>query len=150
MDTKRALQAGVIGAVTLNVVHESARRVIPNAPRVGEVAMRGMQKFVLNPIGFKPSHRNLRLLTLASDLVSNSLYYAAVVGAGRTKNAKAIWQRSALFGLLAGVLTIALPPVFRVRNQPTRNFPVTATLTAVWYLIGALTTATIYNRNQPT
>ena len=42
MNLMKALTAGIVGAGTLNLIHESARKKIPNAPHVDLVAMRGV------------------------------------------------------------------------------------------------------------
>ena len=44
MSMLRALGSGVAGAVALNVLHESARQVIPNAPRVDVIGKRAIAK----------------------------------------------------------------------------------------------------------
>ncbi len=146
--TKAAVVAGLAGAGTLNLIHETARRFIPNAPHVHEVAMQANQRFVFSPLGIQLSKRNLYLATLAGDLVSNSVFYAAVVNGMGRSDQNSVWKRATLFGLGAGVLTVILPPLAGLKQQPTRNFAKTATLTAAWYLLGSLVAAAGFNASR--
>lgn len=147
-NTQRALKAGAAGALALNAIHESARQFVPDAPRIHEVAMRATQRFLLDPVGLKPSPRQLYLTTLAGDLLSNSLYYAVAVGAFRARGSKAVWGRAVLFGLAAGAMTMTLPPVFKLKQQRSRNLAMTSALTTAWYLLGALASAAVYRRSR--
>lgn len=145
----RAALSGIVGAASLNIIHESARKLMPDAPHVHSVAMRAMQKFVLDPLDVTLSKQELYLLTLAGDLVSNSLYYAAVVGASPEKSSQgSVWARAAGFGLAAGALTVVLPPAAGLGQQPSRNFAKTAGLTVAWYVLGALAAAAVYNSGK--
>jgi hypothetical protein len=107
--------------------------------------MQANQRFVFSPLGVRLSDRNLYLATLAGDLLSNSIYYAAVVAAIGRSDKNSVLKRAAFFGLGAGALTVALPPLVGLKQQPTRNFAKTATLTAAWYLLGSLVAATAFN-----
>ena len=146
----RALKAGVVGASALNALHESARRIDPNAPRVDSVAMRAVQRFILGPLNIHLSERNLYVATLAGDLISNSLFYAGIVGAFRKNGAKSVVARSVVFGLGAGLLTAALPPLLRLGRQPTREPLKSESLTVAWYAIGALVTAAAFLAGRET
>lgn len=142
MKKVNALKAGLAGALSLNVIHEYARHTIPNAPHVDQLAMRAVGLFVLKPLHREIPLKTLRRITMMGDIASNTLYYAFVVGAGsKTQN---LWKRALLFGLGAGVATVVLPPLTRVGQQPSRNLPLTASLTVAWYTIGALVAAGLY------
>lgn len=145
MMTIPSLVAGVAGAGALNLIHESARKTIPNAPHVDLLAMRGVGLFFLRPLGAQVPLGKLRRWVLAGDLISNSLYYAAVVGASRNQNPASVWKRSLAWGLFAGGTVVALPSLLRMQQQESRNFPVTAALTVAWYTIGSLTAAAVFN-----
>jgi hypothetical protein len=138
METAKALKSGIIGAISLNLIHETARKLIPNAPHVDEIGMRALQRFVLTPLDFHPSRRHLRQMTLAGDLLSNSLYYALISGVSERQNSKAVWRRAWVLGLAAGLGAVVLPPLMRLGQQRTSNFPATASLTVAWYVFGAL------------
>ena len=135
----RTLASGVAGAVALNVVHETARRVIPRAPRMDVIGRRGVAKTAY-ALGAEPPHGNrLQAAALAGDLVSNSLYYSLVaLGSDR---ARPTWRRGLLLGLAAGLGAVFLPPVMGLGRQPGCRGPFTHLLTVAWYTIGGLATA---------
>lgn len=143
METTRALAAGTAGAFALNALHESARRVVPNAPRVELMAMKAIQRFFLSPFNVHMPERRLYWATLAGDLISNSLFYAFVVGSGKSR--RSVWSRAALFGLGAGALAVVSPPAAGLGQQPTRNMKATGAMTIAWYVAGALVAAALFN-----
>lgn len=142
MEMTNAVKSGLAGAFALNAVHESARHFLPNAPRVELMAMKAVDKFILRPLDIRLSERNLYLVTMLGDVVSNSIYYAGIVGL--SSDSRKAWRNALLFGAGAGALTVALPPVAKLGQQPTRNFPVTAALTVGWYTLGALVAAGVW------
>jgi hypothetical protein len=140
-----ALGAGIVGAVSLNLIHESGRHLIRNAPHVDQIAMRAIGQYILIPFRLEVSLKNLRRIALAGDLISNSLYYALVVGASRRQEPKAVWQRSLFWGVAAGAGAVLLPPRMKLGQQFSRNFPLTAALTVAWYTIGSLVAAGVFS-----
>jgi hypothetical protein len=132
-----AIGGGIAGAVALTLLHESARRVIPHAPRVDVIGVRAIAR-PLRAAGYRPPHYNtLHNAALAGEMVSNSAYYS-LVGAGDTSN---IWQRGAILGLLGGIGAAVLPPLMGLGQQPHRRTPFTQILTVAWYFLGGLTAA---------
>jgi hypothetical protein len=137
----RALGSGIAGAVALTLVHETARRVIPHAPRVDVIGARAIAR-PMRAAGYQPPHYNrLHNIALAGDLVSNSAYYS-LIGAGDRKH---VWQRGAILGALAGLGAALLPPVLGLGQPPRRLTPVTQILTVLWYFIGGLAAAGAYD-----
>ena len=135
----RTLVSGVAGAVALNVVHETARRVIPRAPRMDVIGRRGIAK-TARAFGAEPPHgQRLQTAALAGDLFSNSLYYS-LIGLGRERS-RDTWRRGLLLGLAAGIGAVFLPPVMGLGGQPGRRGVLTHLLTVTWYTIGGLTAA---------
>lgn len=106
------------------------------------MAMKAVDKFILRPLDLRLSERNLYLVTLLGDFISNSIYYAGIVGF--SSSPKKAWRNAALLGIGAGALTVVLPPVAKLGQQPTRNFPLTAALTVGWYTLGALVAAGVW------
>lgn len=133
-----SLTAGFLGACTLNLIHESARVSIPHAPHVDEIAMRG-----LNKMGVQAPRTPLRTIALAGDIVSNSLYYAAIGWLANRYNKKSLWGWAWGLGLAAGVGAVVLPPKMGLGQQPTTNMKATGSMTVAWYLLGALATAAL-------
>jgi len=139
------ITAGLAGAVVLNILHESAKRFFPNAPRVdlvGEEALTG----ILESAGVEPPQGNaLYAATLASDVVSNALYYS-LIGQGKKKN---VLLRGAGIGLAAGIGALTLTKPLGLNDAPVNRTNTTKVLTVAWYLIGGLVTASILkSKNQ--
>jgi hypothetical protein len=136
----QALGSGLAGAVALTLVHETARRVIPHAPRVDVIGTRAIAR-PIRAMGYTPPHFNrLHDAALGGEIVSNSAYYS-LVGAGDREH---VWQRGALLGLLGGLGAAFLPPLLGLGNQPHRKAPYTQILTVLWYLLGGLAAAGTY------
>lgn len=130
----KALASGLVGATTLTLVHELARRALPDAPRVDLLGMRAIAATLRGGGVTPPPSERLYWWALAGDLASNALYYSlAAVGAPE----RALW-RGGLLGLGAGATTVALPPLVGLGSRLQARTPQTAMLTVLWYLIGGL------------
>ena len=139
--TFAAVGSGLAGAVALTLVHETARRVIPHAPRVDVIGVRAISR-PMRAAGYRPPHYNrLHDIALAGEMVSNSAYYS-LIGAGDHKH---VWRRGTILGLAAGLGAALLPPVMGLGQQPHRLTPFTQILTVAWYLIGGLAAAAAYD-----
>ena len=136
-----ALGSGLAGAIALTLVHETARRVIPHAPRVDVIGTRAIAR-PMRAAGYQPPRYNrLHKIALAGDLVSNSAYYSLVGAGGR----EPVWRRGALLGLAAGLGAALLPPLLGLGQQPHRKTPITQVLTVAWYFLGGLAAAAAYD-----
>src|SRR5215207_1406053 len=99
MKTIAALGGGLAGAAAVTLIHETIKRIVPQAPRMDLLGMNAISKG-LGAAGLKkPNQEKLFTLALAGDLLSNSLYYS-MAGIGKEKNA---WLRASLLGLAAGI-----------------------------------------------
>ena len=137
MTKLQALGAGLVGACTLTLLHESARRLTPHAPRMDVMGMRAIAKS-LSKIGMTPpSDDRLHRLALIGDLVSNSFYYS-LIGVGDDDH---VWRRGALLGLSAGISAVTLPRPLDLGRQPGERAPMTQIMTMAWYLAGGLAAA---------
>ena len=138
----KALASGAVGATALTIVHETVRRLVPNAPRVDVLGMRAIAR-PMRELGQEPPPRDtLFYLALVGDLVSNSLYYS-LIGLGSRKD---VWRRGAALGLTAGVAGVLLPGPLGLGHQPGQRFPATQVMTVAWYLIGGLAAAAAAQR----
>lgn len=137
MEAFKNLAGGFLGAVALNLLHETYRRIDSDAPRVdlvGEEALSKSLKFAgVNP----PKGDNLYLSTLAGDIFSNTLYYSLIGASGNKK----IMLRGAAYGLAAGIGAVALPKPLGLNDAPVTRSTKTELLTVAWYLIGGLASA---------
>jgi hypothetical protein len=146
MKVIQALGSGLIGAVSLTLLHETLRRLTPEAPRMDLLGMRALSKRSLSKSMRKldvepPSGKELFNLTMAGDLVSNALYYSLV---GLTGNGKQAWLSGAGLGLAAGVGAVVLPSAMGLGSGPSRRTPTTALLTILLYLQGGVAAAAAY------
>ena len=139
-DFLTVLGSGLAGAATLNVIHESVRRLRPeDAPRMDTYGRRsiarGMEMAGVTP----PSNNALQGIALAGDLVANSLFYA-LVAVGSPEPGRAL-VRGAVLGAAAGVGAVVLPPLMGLGSAPSRRTPQTKAMTVAWYVAGGLAAA---------
>ena len=132
-----AIGSGVAGASALTVLHETVRRFAPNAPRMDVLGMRAIAG-VMRKLGkTPPPERPLHDITLAGDLVANSLYYSLV----GTQRGAAAWAMGALLGVGAGLGALLLPGPLGLGNDAGRRTRATGVMTVAWYLVGGLAAA---------
>ncbi|PSR54901.1 hypothetical protein AHMF7605_16035 [Adhaeribacter arboris] len=131
----QALGSGLAGAVAVTLIHETARRFIPNAPRMDVLGMRAIAKGMYKMDEQPPEANQLFNLSIVGDLVSNTLYYA--LGA----NGQQPWVKGVLLGSLAGIGGVVLPGPMGLGEEPSGRTPQTKAMTVAWYLLGGLVTA---------
>lgn len=130
---------GLAGAATVTLLHESIRRVVPEAPRMDRLGMEAIKKG-LKKAGVKvPGEEKLFTIAMAGDLVSNAIYYSAA-GIGNEKN---IWLRSSLLGLVAGVGAVFLPEPLGLNKRHSNKTAATQAMTIGLYITGALVTTVV-------
>lgn len=140
-----ALASGLVGATALTAIHETARRLVDDPPRMDVVGMRGLERLYGLARQQPPGPERLFWMTLASDVLANAVYYSAIA-AGRRH---ALWTRAVALGLAAGVGAIALPQPLGLRTPPHHERTRTRVLTLAWYMAGALVTAAVAGRRCP-
>lgn len=131
------LIGGLAGALALNLLHETYKRLDANAPRVDLVGEEALSKIIKKLGKQPPTGNNLYAATLGADVVSNALYYS-LIGYGNKNN---IMLRATLFGIAAGVGALTLTKPLGLSNAPVTRTTKTEVLTVTWYLAGALVTA---------
>ena len=130
-----SLAAGIVGSTVLTLIHESVRRVNPDAPRMDILGMRSIAK-TMRSLGTEPPEEDTLFgITMANDLVGNGLYYS-LVGTGKN-----VWLRGAILGLAAGVGGVVLPGPMGLGEAPSNRTPQTQAMTVAWYLAGGLAAA---------
>lgn len=137
MSLVKALVSGFMGACTLTLIHETARRVAPNAPRMDILGMRAMSKSLRAMGEQPPDEKNLHKASLVGDILANSLYYS-LVGVGREKS---VWLRAAGLGIAAGAGGVMLPEPMGLGGEHSGRTNATKAMTIGWYLAGALAAA---------
>jgi hypothetical protein len=135
-----ALLGGLAGAVTVTLLNEVVRRLLPHAPRMDVIGERALSR-TLDAAGAEPPRGDaLYRWTMAGDLLSNTLYYA-LVGVGARRGG---WARGGALGLAAGLGAVYLPEPLGLGRQPGARRPLTPVLTTVWYLAGGLAAAATF------
>src|SRR5437762_13348450 len=105
MKTLTAIGGGVAGACAVTLIHETVRRIVPEAPRMDLLGMDAIKKG-LHSVGQEaPGRDKLFTWALAGDLVSNAFFYS-LAGMGKDQN---LWKRAVALGLAAGLGAVALP-----------------------------------------
>jgi hypothetical protein len=137
-----SMMAGAAGAGALTLVHQVARAVTPNAPRMDVLGMRALRG-AYRQLGLGGgSDEGLSRQALAGDLIANSAYYALVGAAG----GGSVWTRGLVLGLAAGVGAILLPRPLGLGDPPNAHRPETQLMTIAWYVVGGLTAAALATR----
>lgn len=146
MDILPALTSGFVGASALTLVHEVARRIIPDAPRIDVLGMRAIAASI-REVGYEPPPSDqLFQWALVGDMLSNSVYYSGVA-IGQPQHAL---RRGALLGLAAGIGAVVVPPFLGFGTKPQARTPLTQGLTVAWYLLGGLAAGAMAQRLTPT
>jgi hypothetical protein len=89
-----ALGSGLAGAISLTLLHEATRRVVPSAPRLDVLGMRALANTLRVMDQPVPHPTRLHRGALVGDLVANTLYYS-LVGVGKDAH---MWRRGTLLG----------------------------------------------------
>ena len=132
-----SLLAGIAGALALTAVHQLARRVTANAPRMDVLGERAVNA-TSEALGRRPpSEPAAYRLALAGDLLANTVYYS-MIACGREAR---LWTRAVTLGVGAGVGALVLPQRIGLGIPPRSWDRSNQAMTVGWYLIGALTTA---------
>lgn len=129
------LLGGLAGAVTLNFLHETYKRLDSKAPRVDLVGEEALSKTMEHLDYEAPAGNSLFTVTLIADVISNALYYS-LIGVGNKKN---IMRRAAVLGTMAGIGAVVLTKPLGLSDAPVTRSSRTKALTVILYLTGALT-----------
>lgn len=136
----QSLGSGLIGATALTVLHETARRFIPDAPRADILGMRAIAEGMESVDEEPPADDELHGWAMGGDLLSNTVYYSLI---GLAKPKHALLAGTAL-GLAAGLGAVGLPGPMGLGTAPTRRTDATAVMTVGWYVVGGLVTAVAF------
>ncbi|MEJ7737276.1 MAG: hypothetical protein WKF97_07615 [Chitinophagaceae bacterium] len=129
-----ALAGGLAGACALTLLHETARRMSPEAPRMDLLGMDALSRLLENLDLETPGEDKLFTITMAGDLVGNALYYS-LAGVGKKKH---VWKRGVLLGLGAGLGAVVLPKPLGLDEEPSNRTAKTQAMTVAWYLAGGI------------
>jgi hypothetical protein len=135
-----AVAGGSAGAAALTLIHKTARRTVPTAPRMDVLGERAIAAGIRAAGAEPPPEPRLHDLALVGDLASNTAYYA-LVGVGGPEVAVG---RGVAIGLLAGLGAVLLPGPLGLGTGPSRRTPQTAAMTVAWYTFGGLVAGAVY------
>ncbi|MFT2009144.1 hypothetical protein ACMA1I_10755 [Pontibacter sp. 13R65] len=133
----KAMAGGLAGACFVTVLHESVRRLVPDAPRMDVLGMRAISKTMKKAGAEPPANDELHTWALIGDIVSNSLYYS-LAGTGNSA-----WWRGAILGASAGVGAVALPGPLGLGEAPSNRTNKTRAMAFGLYFLGGLVAATV-------
>jgi len=133
----RYIAGGLAGAIALNILHETVKRLDPEAPRIDLVGEEALAKAFEMTGAEPPKGQNLFAATLGVDLVSNAMYFSAI-GMG---DKKGLLMRGAGYGLAAGIGALSLTEPLGLDDEPITKTTKTKVLTVAWYVFGGLVTA---------
>ncbi len=139
MKPMTALGGGLAGACAVSLLHETARRMVPQAPRMDLLGKEAIVKSLRASHHKVPGDESLFLWALAGDIFSNAIYYS-ITGMGKSKN---MWARSAAMGLVAGIGAVALPKHLGLNEKHSNRSTTTQLMTVGLYLTGALITTAV-------
>ena len=137
LDWSSALVAGACGAIALTAVHQLARRVTDDAPRMDVLGERAIARTVKAAGGTLPMQPTLHRWALAGDLIANSAYFSLVT-CGRNAH---VFTRGVAMGLAAGAGALVLPRRIGLGDAPKSDHLANQIMTVAWYLIGGLAAA---------
>lgn len=132
-----ALAAGACGAAALTAVHQLARRVTDDAPRMDVVGERAIARSLELRGAAVPPQPRLHRWALAGDLMANSAYYS-LIACGREPH---VWRRAVALGLAAGAGALLLPRPLGLGDPPKSDHLANQIMTVAWYVVGALVAA---------
>ncbi|MDQ6814355.1 MAG: hypothetical protein M3040_11500 [Bacteroidota bacterium] len=134
MKLSSAIGGGFAGAAALTLLHESVRRSNKDAPRMDKIGMEAISKSLKAIDVSVPEEDNLFKITMAGDIISNSLFYSlAAIG-----SEKKIIVRGALLGLAAGLGAVYLPKPLGLDESPSNRTAETKLMTVGYYFIGGV------------
>lgn len=139
-----AAVGGFAGACALTIINQVMSKFDKKAPRLDLLGMNAVAKFVKSPQGAPDIVQKLLPMSVAGDLVSNTLYYGLAGGGSKQKTL----IKGALLGLGAGLGAVALPKPMGLDETPTNLTPKTQALTVLYYVLGGLVAAATINAIQ--
>lgn len=132
----KKILAGLGGAIALNVLHEIIRNNFDNVPEVNKVGEEALNK-ALGKVDMKIADKDqLYAATLAGDVISNGVYYAATATSGF----------NLVSGLTAGLGAVLLPEKMGLDDSPVAKTTQKKLMTVGYYLFGAVVTKLIYDK----
>lgn len=132
-----SLGGGLIGACAITLIHESVKKIVPQAPRMDLLGMEALGRAFTGSGKLPPSPKKLYRMALVGDLVSNALYYS-VAGIGSQKY---VWARGAALGIAAGLGALLVPQRMGLAFSPSHRTKASQSMTLGLYVVGGIVAA---------
>jgi hypothetical protein len=136
-----AVIGGLAGACALTLINQVVSRIDREAPRLDLLGMNAVAKFFKGPKTAPLLVQKLLPMSLAGDLVSNTLYYALASGGSKDRTL----LKGLVLGVGAGLGAVVLPKPMGLDSSTTNLTRKTQAMTMAWYIIGGLVAAAIMN-----
>jgi hypothetical protein len=137
MNFAKSLIAGFAGAAALNILHETMRKLDPEAPRLDLIGKQVVKKSAEAVNVAPPAGKKLYGVTLAGDVLTNASYFAAIGMGGR----KFMLLRAIGAGISAGIAAIKAPKPMGLNEEHVTNSDKREIMTVAYYVFGAIVTA---------
>jgi hypothetical protein len=132
-----ALGGGLLGACAITLIHESVKKIVPQAPRMDLLGMEAIARAFTDSGKVPPAPKKLYRMALAGDLMSNALYYS-IAGIGTSQY---VWARGAALGIAAGLGALLVPQRMGLLATPSHRSKASQSMTFGLYLAGGLLAA---------
>lgn len=136
-----SLIGGLAGACALTLINQGVAKIDKEAPRLDLLGMNAVAKIFKSANTAPPMIRTLLPMSVAGDLLSNSLYFGMASGSNRNQRL----LKGVLLGLGAGMGAVSLPKSLGLNEAATNMTDKTKLLTIAWYVIGGLVAAATIN-----
>lgn len=132
---------GLAGVFALSALNETTKKIDRTAPHLDVLGMNTLAK-VIKGNGLKNAAMGKPIrASLASDLLSNSLYY----GLANSRTSQQTLLKGSLLGLSAGIGAVALAKPLGLDERASDASTKAKALTIAWYVIGGLVAAAVIN-----
>ncbi|MDQ3291472.1 MAG: hypothetical protein M3Q05_09305 [Bacteroidota bacterium] len=139
MKVSAALAGGLAGTLTVASLHESLRRVTPDAPSMDQLNIALIRKSLNSIQKEVPTDDQLQRWAVGGELFCDTAYYGLAAMGGK----KGIWLRGIILGLVAGITAVVLPKPLGLPEEPSNKTVATQMMTIGLYLTGGLAAAAI-------
>jgi hypothetical protein len=128
--------SGLAGAAVMNAVHQLAKKVDKDAPRIDKIGEEAVSKSN-HVLGFDALKGNkLFLAALTGDVIANSIYYS-LIGKGKRGN---LLLRGIIYGAVAGIGALTLAKPLGLDERPVNKTVKTKAMTVGLYVLGGVAT----------